>query len=74
MHADPGERYEVLLRLKGEDGNLVGPEEFIAPAENAKLMGEVDKWVMKNTAKSALEQRRDGKDIQFFVKPVLFFR
>lgn len=68
LHADPGERYEVLLRLKGEDGNLVGPEEFIAPAENAKLMGEVDKWVMKNTAKSALEQRRDGKDIQFFVK------
>ena len=68
LHADPGERYEVLIRLKGEDGKLVGPEEFIGPAENAKLMGEVDKWVMKNTAKSALEKRRDGKDVQFFVK------
>lgn len=68
LHADPGERYEVLIRLKGADGELVGPEEFIAPAENAKLMGEVDKWVMKNTAKAALEKRRDGKDIQFFVK------
>jgi len=68
LHADPGERYEVLIRLKGQDGALVGPEEFIGPAENAKLMGEVDKWVMKNTAKAALEQRRDGKNIQFFVK------
>jgi len=68
LHADPGERYEVLLRLKGAEGKLVGPEEFIKSAENAKLMGEVDKWVMKNTAKAALEKRRDGKDIQFFVK------
>ncbi|WP_455223364.1 EAL domain-containing protein [Kaarinaea lacus] len=68
LHAEPGERYEVLLRMKGSGGELIEPAEFIAPAENAKLMGEVDKWVMKNTAKAALEKRRDGKQIQFFIK------
>ncbi|HEY5602522.1 MAG TPA: EAL domain-containing protein [Gammaproteobacteria bacterium] len=68
LHAEPGERYEVLLRMKGSDGKLIEPAEFIAPAEQAKLMGEVDKWVMKNTAKAALEKRRTGKQIQFFVK------
>jgi len=68
LHAEPGERYEVLLRMKGSDGQLIEPAEFIAPAENAKLMSEVDKWVMKNTAKAALEKRRDGKQIQFFIK------
>ncbi len=68
LHTEPGERYEVLLRMKGSDGKLIEPAEFIVPAENAKLMGEVDKWVMKNTAKAALEKRRDGKEIQFFVK------
>jgi len=68
LHAEPGERYEVLLRMKGKDGELIEPAEFIAPAENAKLMSEVDKWVMKNTAKAALEKRRDGKQIQFFIK------
>ena len=68
LHAEPGERYEVLLRMKGSDGKLIEPAEFIAPAENAKLMSEVDKWVMKNTAKAALEKRRDGKQIQFFIK------
>ncbi|WP_455366619.1 EAL domain-containing protein [Kaarinaea lacus] len=68
LHAEPGERYEVLLRMKGSNGELIEPAEFIAPAENAKLMSEVDKWVMKNTAKAALEKRRDGKQIQFFIK------
>jgi diguanylate cyclase (GGDEF)-like protein len=68
LHAEPGERYEVLLRMKGENGEMIEPSEFIEPAINAKLMSEVDKWVMKNTAKAALEKRRDGKQIQFFVK------
>ena len=54
--------------MKGSDGKLIEPAEFLVPAENAKLMGEVDKWVMKNTAKAALEKRRDGKQIQFFIK------
>ena len=68
LHAEPGERYEVLLRMKGPEGKLIEPAEFIAPAENAKLMNEVDKWVMKNAAKAALEKRRGGKQTQFFIK------
>jgi diguanylate cyclase (GGDEF)-like protein/PAS domain S-box-containing protein len=68
LHAEPGERYEVLLRMKGPEGKMYEPAEFMVPAENAKLMSEVDKWVMKNTAKAALEKRRAGKQIQFFVK------
>ena len=68
LHAEPGERYEVLLRMNDGQGNIYEPAEFMEAAQNAQLMGEVDKWVMKNTAKAALEKRRDGKQIQFFVK------
>ncbi len=40
--------YEVLLRLKDEDGNIVPPFEFIPAAERYGLMTKLDKWVIKN--------------------------
>jgi len=68
LHAEPGERYEVLVRMLDTEGNIIMPNDFLPAAENAQLMGEIDKWVMKNTAKAALEKRRDGQQVQFFVK------
>lgn len=68
LHAEPGERYEVLLRMVDRDNKLVMPNEFIPPAEAAGLMTEIDRWVLKNAAKALLEKRRDGKEIRFFVK------
>ncbi len=41
------EHYEVLLRLKDEEGKLVSPMAFIPAAERYDLMGKVDRWVIK---------------------------
>lgn len=39
--------YELLLRMKGDDGELILPNTFIPAAERFKLMGEIDRWVIK---------------------------
>ncbi|MGB3292301.1 MAG: EAL domain-containing protein [Phormidesmis sp.] len=42
------EHYEVLLRLRDEQGNLVPPGAFIPAAERYGLMHRIDRWVVKN--------------------------
>jgi diguanylate cyclase (GGDEF)-like protein len=68
LHAEPGERYEVLLRLLDQDGNIILPGEFLPAAKQADLMTEIDRWVIKNAAKALLGKRKLGKEIQFFIK------
>ena len=68
LHAEPGERYEVLLRLQSSDGKIVMPNDFLESARNADLMLEIDRWVMKNAAKAMLEKRRSGTEVRFFIK------
>ncbi|WON75131.1 EAL domain-containing protein [Nitrosospira sp. Is2] len=41
-----GDHYEVLLRMKDEDGNLVPPMAFIPAAERYGLMPRLDRWVI----------------------------
>lgn len=68
LHAEPGERYEVLLRMLDNDNRIIMPNEFLEAAEHAKLTMELDRWVLKNAAKALLEKRRGGVEIRFFVK------
>lgn len=68
LHAEPGERYEVLLRLLDQDDSIIMPSEFLVAAETAGLMTDIDKWVIKSAAKAILEKRKTGKDIQLFIK------
>ncbi|MFK7732374.1 MAG: putative bifunctional diguanylate cyclase/phosphodiesterase [Pseudomonadales bacterium] len=41
--------YEVLLRLRDAEGNLVSPDVFIPAAEHYKVMPDVDRWVLRNS-------------------------
>ena len=41
--------FEVLLRIKGGDGEIIYPDSFISAAERYNLITEVDRWVLKNT-------------------------
>lgn len=68
LHAEPGERYEVLVRLLDQDDSVIMPGDFIPAAEQAELMVEIDKWVIKSSAKAILDKRKIGKEIQFFIK------
>lgn len=68
LHAEPGERYEVLLRLNAPDGSTVLPGEFLDAAEGAGLMVDIDRWVIKNAARALLDKRKLNKELQFFIK------
>lgn len=39
-------KVEILLRLKGDDGNIISPIDFIPPAERYGLMPEIDRLVI----------------------------
>lgn len=41
--------YEVLIRLRGEDGAVIGPGEFIPAAERMGLIHGIDLWVVEST-------------------------
>lgn len=68
LHGDPVENYEVLLRMLDDDGQQVAPSEFIPAAEQAGLMGGIDRWVLAHTVKALVERLRAGRNTHFFIK------
>ncbi len=58
---------EVFLRLLDEDGTVVTPNSFLAAAERYKLIGSLDRWVVRTAFRALAEvQRREVS------RPVLF--
>ncbi len=41
--------YEVLIRMRGDDGKVLPPGKFIGAAERNGLMSQIDRWVLKST-------------------------
>ncbi len=41
------EHYEVLLRMKGQNGQIIPPMAFIPIAERYHLMNQIDRWVIR---------------------------
>jgi diguanylate cyclase len=39
---------EALVRMRGEDGTLVAPAEFIGVAEEIGVIGEIGRWVLEH--------------------------
>ncbi|MCG7577783.1 MULTISPECIES: EAL domain-containing protein [unclassified Halomonas] len=44
--------YEVLLRLRHPDGNLIAPQHFIAIAEQSGLVVPLDRWVIQHSVQA----------------------
>ncbi|MCQ4166248.1 GGDEF/EAL domain-containing response regulator [Tahibacter harae] len=47
--------YEALIRLRNPDGSLVAPSAFLPAAERFSLVGEIDRWVIRNALKALRE-------------------
>jgi len=47
--------YEMLIRLRGEDGSMISPGQFLGAAERYNLMPQIDRWVIRNTLQSLTE-------------------
>ena len=46
---DARPRYEILLRMKDNDGTAIPSQAFFSAAERYKLMPQIDRWVMSKT-------------------------
>lgn len=53
-----GSHIEMLLRLRDENGGLVGPAGFMPAAERYGLMPLIDRWVVKEAFELLASQRR----------------
>ena len=68
LHGETQEKYEVLLRMRDEQGNEVLPGQFLPAAESANLSDAVDRWVINHAIGVLAERRRAGHDTVFFIK------
>ncbi len=42
-------KFEVLLRMRSESGDVIRPDRFIPVAEQAGIMNRIDRWVVEQT-------------------------
>jgi len=56
-------QYELLLRMRGEDGNLVPPAIFLETAERFGLIQAVDRWVTQQAVRLIAAHRDDGRSL-----------
>ena len=58
---------EVLLRMPGEDGKIIGPDAFLPAAVRFGLMAEIDNWVLKNAIAALAEYRKVQPNLRFSI-------
>lgn len=68
LHGKEQELYDVLIRMKGTDGQLINAEEFIRYADDATLMLGIDEWVISNALTNLVEHRKQHPKTRFFIK------
>ncbi len=59
--------FEVLLRLKGQDGQVKSAGEFIPVAEKYDLMQHLDKWVLLEALDTLSSMKQIGLDVSFSI-------
>jgi len=60
-------RYELLLRMRGENGELVPPAAFLHIAERYNLIQQIDRWVFAEAARLINLHEHHGHDISLSV-------
>lgn len=68
LHGDQDERYEVFVRLKNDDGQLIMPQDFFPAAERIGMATAIDRWVLIRTIKVLHERWKKGNKTRFFIK------
>lgn len=53
--------YEILVRMRGEKGELITPNRFIPAAEHYHLMPDVDRWVIGSVVDAILNLADDPR-------------
>ncbi len=61
------ERYELLLRMSGDEGELLPAASFIEVAERSGMIQELDRWVVSRALKLLGEREREGRPVSLHV-------
>ncbi|NNC77971.1 MAG: EAL domain-containing protein [Woeseiaceae bacterium] len=56
----PRGHYELLLRMRDENGDLVSPDQFIPAAERYNLMSTLDRWVIHTALTELADKHSEG--------------
>ncbi len=67
LHGKQQELYDILIRMKGADGQLILAEKFIDYADDT-LMLAIDEWVISHALTSLIEHRKMHPTTRFFIK------
>ena len=59
-------QHELLLRMRGEDGSIIAPGDFLPIAERYGLISEIDRWVLRQ----AVELAAQGEPTEFNLSAV----
>jgi len=68
-HSAGEPRFELLLRMLGESGEILPPEKFLSAAERYQLLPRIDRWVIEN-ALAALREHSgalEGRGLRFSI-------
>ena len=68
LEGDVSEMFDILVRMKDEDGKEVMPGEFIPAAERNNLMTGIDRWIVACAMKRLKERVGEGKKARFFIR------
>ena len=69
LHGDTAERYEVFVRMLGDDGkDMIMPQDFLPAAERIGMSVAIDRWVLYRAIQDVLKRHQQGKQTHFFIK------
>ncbi|KAF1710402.1 PAS domain S-box protein [Pseudoxanthomonas kalamensis DSM 18571] len=63
-----GDFYEAFLRLPAAGGETIKPISFLALAEDAGLLDEIDRWVVGKAIALLGQREREGRPVRMLVK------
>jgi diguanylate cyclase (GGDEF)-like protein len=61
------ERYELLLRMTGDNGELLPAASFIEAAERSGMVQELDRWVVARALELLTKRERAGQPVSLHV-------
>jgi diguanylate cyclase (GGDEF)-like protein len=61
------ERYELLLRMTAQDGEVLPAASFIHAAERSGMVQELDRWVVGRALEILAEREREGTPVSLHV-------
>ncbi len=67
IHSGRVSHYEVLLRMRDEDGSIIGPAQFVDAAERGGMINDVDRMVVSKAVRFLAKLNRYGYSVAFAI-------